>query len=147
MPPSSNAHARAPFGEPDPAIRAAERLVLASIGPRDGASPRTAQELPKLALVGAAIARAAQLAEADARARLAHLGLANTQAAGLLRPSRRELDALLDTLVDRNEAEDGRPLPPTTGARGFVWRLHPAPAPAGAAVAPDAAPSTDGATR
>ena len=139
MPPSSNAHARAPFGEPDPAIRAAERLVLASIGPREAAATPTAQELPTLALVGAAIARAARLAEADARARVAHLGLANTQAAGLLRPSRRELDALLD----RNAPDEGRPLPETAGTRGFVWRLHPAPAATGAAVAPLA----DGATR
>lgn len=143
MPPSSNAHARAPLGEPDPAIRAAEGLVLASIGPRDGDAPRPAQELPNLALVGAAIARAARLAEADARARVAHLGLANTQAAGLLRPSRRERDALLDTLVERNGPDEGRPLPPTTAARGFVWRLHPAPAPAGAAVAS----GSDGASR
>ena len=139
MPPSSNAHARAPFGEPDPAIRAAERLVIASIGPHEAAATPTAQELPTLALVGAAIARAARLAEADARARVAHLGLANTQAAGLLRPSRRELDALLD----RNAPDEGRPLPETAGTRGFVWRLHPAPVPAGAAVAPLA----DGATR
>jgi hypothetical protein len=143
MQPNAQPHARTPLGEPEPAVRAAERLVLASIGaPTESPTP-PAQEMPTLALVGAAIARAAHLAAADARARLPRLGLANTQAAGLLRASRRELDALLD----RNEAEEGRPLPATAGARGFVWRLHPAPAHAGAAVAPVPAPSTGGATR
>ncbi len=106
MQPNAQPHARTPLGEPEPAVRAAERLVLASIGaPTESPTP-PAQELPTLALVGAAIARAAHLAAADARA-----------------------------------------LPATAGARGFVWRLHPAPAHAGAAVAPVPAPSTGGATR
>jgi hypothetical protein len=113
----------------------AETLVLRAIGGQVGHSRATAQEVPTLDLVGAAIARAARLAAADHRARLPRLRLANTQAAGLLKATRRERDALLGDLTAANEPTDGRLLQPTDCPKGFVWRLHPAPAVAGAAVA------------
>jgi len=126
----------------------AERLVFRAIGGASRADRREAQELPRLDLVGAAIARAARLAAANDRARLPHLGLANTQAAGLLRATRSESAALLEGLAEDAKADEGRLIDPATvvaassdrPAPRFVWRLHPAPGTAG----PRLAPSTDG---
>jgi hypothetical protein len=123
----------------------AETLVLRAIGGPVGHSRATAQELPTLDLVGAAIARAARLAAADHRARLPRLKLANTQAAGLMKATRRELDALLSdlpsALLGTDEPSEGRLLPETARAGGFVWRLHPAPAEAGAGLAFEPTPT------
>ncbi|MCE2880801.1 MAG: hypothetical protein LW636_00385 [Planctomycetaceae bacterium] len=106
-------------------------LVHAAICGRNTPSCASAQELPQLDLVGAAIARAARLAAADHRARLPRLGLANTQAAGLLKADRREMDALFEDL----NQDEGRVIPATGATGGFVWRFHAAPAPVGAAIA------------
>lgn len=128
----------------------AERLVLRAIGGASRTDRREAQELPRLDLVGAAIARAARLAAANDRARLPHLGLANTQAAGLLRATRSESAALLQGLENGLDAgsdgDEGRLIDPATVASAasdrpaprFVWRLHPAPDTAGPRVAPSA---------
>ncbi|MFM7135118.1 MAG: hypothetical protein ACKO0W_12480 [Planctomycetota bacterium] len=126
----------------------AERLVFRAIGGASRADRHEAQELPRLDLVGAAIARAARLAAANDRARLPHLGLANTQAAGLLRATRSESAALLEGLAEDATADEGRLIDPATVVAAssdrptprFVWRLHPAPGTAG----PRLAPSTDG---
>lgn len=129
-------------------LSAADSLVLEALRGGGGRSRATAQEVPTLDLVGAAIARAARLAAADHRARMPRLRLANTQAAGLLKASRSEKDALLGDLIATQAPDEGRLLPPTDCPTGFVWRLHPAPAGTGAAVAlaaPSSAPLVDGA--
>ncbi len=128
----------------------AERLVfraisaISAVSPRSPRAPRVvgsvtdeAQELPTLDLVGAAIARAARLAAADDRARMPGLRLANTQAAGLLKVSRREMDALFTDL----NIDEGELLTPLEAAPSYVWRFHAAPiddfAHAGAGIACD----------
>lgn len=129
------------LGGPVAGTSEAEQLVRHTLARIPAAEGRPAQELPNLRLVGAAIARAARLAAAEARARTPRLDLAATQAAGLLQTKARELDAL----VARNEAEEGRPIAPTTD-RGFVWRLHPAPGATGPQVAPFPGEGMNGAT-
>lgn len=109
----------------------ATTLVRTAISAEAEPVRASAQDLPQLDLVGAAIARAARLAAADHRARLPRLGLANTQAAGLMKADRREMDALFE---DLNEGE-GRVIPATAESGGFVWRFHAAPAGAGAPIA------------
>ena len=139
----------------------ANNLVLRAIGVDDfrpaasriGDAADTAQELPTLDLIGAAIARAAQIAAAEDRARL-HLpsvrsaqvailasreAILASQAAGLLKPTAREMDALFADLASGeasgNDTDEGRLIPGTSGTKSVVWRLHPAPATAGAPVA------------
>ncbi|MDI9402772.1 MAG: hypothetical protein QM516_02765 [Limnohabitans sp.] len=130
----------------------AQRLVLHAIhaispcfeGVSAGPA-HTRQELPTLDLVGAAIARASRIAAARARAIAAgpsgaHLAtnLAQSQAAGLLNPSQREMNALFADLT----LDEGEPLLPTPSTGGRVWRLHRAPTEAGAALA--SSPASDG---
>ncbi len=127
---------------------AADSLVFRAIRPdREVAradSPER-QELPRLDLVGAAIARAARLAAAEDRAQRVHQLLRQSQAAGLLAP---RAEATSDLAQDAPEAstprqareahlfsellagtpDEGRVVLLTAAARGFVWRLHPAPA-------------------
>lgn len=130
-----------------------DRLVLRAIRGEERPSREEAQELPRLDLVGAAIARAARLAAADHRARVPHLGLANTQAAGLLRPTQGEKKALLDGL-EPSDGDEGRLIDPasipgsTPAASGprFVWRLHPAPEQAGPRLASSTTDTRSGAT-
>ena len=113
---------------------------------RRGDAAEAAQELPTLDLIGAAIARAARIAAAEDRARL-HLpsirasqaAILASQAAGLLKPTAREVDALFADLASGvasgEGAVEGRVVPGTSGTKSVVWRLHPAPAAAGAPVA------------
>lgn len=135
----------------------AQRLVLHAMHAVsscfEGVSARsshTRQELPTLDLVGAAIARASRIAAARARAAAvgqssAHptTNLAHTQAAGLLKPSLREMDALFADLA----AEEGEPLLPTPSTGGRVWRLHRAPSDSGAALASAASTEESNALR
>ncbi|MFM7261911.1 MAG: hypothetical protein ACKO3W_15070, partial [bacterium] len=58
-----------------------------------------------------------------------------SQAAGLLRPTVREMDALFADLAVGEYSGEGRLVPATSGTKSVVWRLHPAPATAGAPVA------------
>lgn len=137
---------------------AADSLVFRSISAERAAVPSAPQELPQLDLVGAAIARAARLAAAEARARRAYALVQRSQAAELLRAARDAAqrtrhgapsapqnallaasagceavaDAAPELPADQSE---GRVLPETAPVTGFVWRLHPAPADAGAAIA------------
>ena len=109
---------------------------------RPGDAADAAQELPTLDLIGAAIARAARIAAAEDRARL-HLpsirasqaAILASQAAGLLKPTAREMDALFADLASGRHSDEGRIVPGTSGTRSVVWRVHPAPATAGAPVA------------
>lgn len=89
------------------------------------------QELPTLDLVGAAIARAARIAAAEDRGRFHLPTILASQAAGLLKPTPRETNGLFADLPDG----EGRVVAGTSGAKQVVWRLHPAPTAAGAAVA------------
>jgi len=116
----------------------AQRLVFSVISGSAASRNHQAQELPSLTLVGAAIARSARLAASNDRARVAHLGVANTEAAGLLRPSQDEMNALFADL----NPDEGRIVPPTDRPTGFLWRFHPAPVEAGSRIASQA----DGAT-
>lgn len=115
-------------------VHDAQSLVLRAISAEHARSEPARHKLPDLGEVGAAIARASRLAAADHRARLPRLALAATQAAGLLEPDAAERAALFADLERANEPDDGLLLRPSA-ARGFVWRLHPAPAEAGAALA------------
>jgi hypothetical protein len=129
----------------------AERLVFRAISVVSPESTRSsqrapeAQDLPTIDLLGAAIARAARLAAANDRARMPDLRLANTQAAGLLNASRREMDALFTDLNN----DEGELLPPINATPSYVWRFHAAPmddvAPAGACIACDGHTATLGA--
>jgi hypothetical protein len=120
---------------------------------RPGDAADAAQELPTLDLIGAAIARAARIAAAEDRARL-HLpsirssqaailasraAILASQAAGLLKLTAREGDALFADLASGAASgegtDEGRLVPGTSGTKSVVWRLHPAPATAGAPVA------------
>lgn len=127
---------------------AADSLVFRAIRPDREAvradSPER-QELPRLDLVGAAIARAARLAAAEDRAQRVHHLLRHSQAAGLFAP-RAEATGDLDQAARGAETQrqareahmfsellagtpdEGRVVLLTAAARGFVWRLHPAPA-------------------
>jgi hypothetical protein len=66
-----------------------------------------------------------------------------SQAAELLRAARdaahnaagRASAPLFADLANCGGSDDGRVLPPTARSGGFVWRLHPAPAEAGAPIA------------
>jgi hypothetical protein len=129
-----------------PANTAASTLVLRAIDrdrepveARRGSRADDAQELPSLAgsldLVGAAIARAARIAAAEDRARLHFPTILASQAAGLLKPSPREMQALFADLGRGGEPGEGTLVPGTSGTKSVVWRLHPAPATAGAALA------------
>ncbi|MBI1303719.1 MAG: hypothetical protein GC172_08020 [Phycisphaera sp.] len=142
---------------------AADSLVFHAIRPdREARRAETAdrQELPRLDLVGAAIARAARLAAAEDRARRVHQILRNSQAAALLPPSARDAidEAATATVAETPRAareahmfsellagspDEGRVVLLTAAARGFVWRLHPAPAEA-ADLASEDAPRADG---
>lgn len=102
-------------------------------------SPRETQELPTLDLVGAAIARAARIAAAEDRGRFHLPTVLASQAAGLVRPTPREMNALFADLVN----DEGRITPGTSGSKQVVWRLHPAPVTAGAPVAPRTVESHD----
>jgi hypothetical protein len=128
---------------------AADSLVFHAIR-RDreasGAACDERQELPRLDLVGAAIARAARLAAAEDRAQRVHQFLWHSQASKLLvqtessdagnpdsaaqttetRPSGREAHLFSELLA--GNPDEGRVVLATAAARGFVWRLHPAPA-------------------
>jgi hypothetical protein len=129
---------------------AADSLVFRSISAERAAVPSAPQELPQLDLVGAAIARAARLAAAEARTRRAYASVQRSQAAELLRAARDAARATRNAALRANGPEfgpataalegaadpsEGRVLPHTGPATGFVWRLHPAPADAGAAIA------------
>ena len=129
---------------------AADSLVFRSISAERAAVPSAPQELPQLDLVGAAIARAARLAAAEARARRAYGLVQRSQAAELLRAARDAARATRNAAAGAAEAHvapapavlevpadqsEGRVLPETAPVTGFVWRLHPAPADAGAAIA------------
>jgi hypothetical protein len=92
---------------------------------------RDPQELPTLDLVGAAIARAARIAAAEDRGRFHLPTILASQAAGLLKPTVREMNGLFADLPNG----DGRVVAGTSGSKQVVWRLHPAPATTGAAVA------------
>ena len=127
---------------------AADSLVFRAIRPDREAvradSPER-QELPRLDLVGAAIARAARLAAAEDRAQRVHALLRQSQAARLVpssslesRDERSAADAyktqrgarggqLFSELL-AGTPDEGRVVPLSAAARGFVWRLHPAPA-------------------
>jgi len=113
---------------------------------RPGDAADAAQELPTLDLIGAAIARAARIAAAEDRARLhlpsiraSHAAILASQAAGLLKLTAREGDALFADLASGAASgegtDEGRLVPGTSGTKSVVWRLHPAPATAGAPVA------------
>jgi len=113
---------------------------------RPGDAADAAQELPTLDLIGAAIARAARIAAAEDRARLhlpsiraSHATILASQAAGLLKLTAREGDALFADLASGAASgegtDEGRLVPGTSGTKSVVWRLHPAPATAGAPVA------------
>jgi hypothetical protein len=129
---------------------AADSLVFRSISAERAAVPSTPQELPQLDLVGAAIARAARLAAAEARARRAYGSLHRSQAAELLRAARDAARSTRNAVLEGSEPQvapatgvlevptdpsEGRVLPETAPVTGYVWRLHPAPADAGAAIA------------
>ncbi len=101
--------------------------------------PREPQELPTLDLVGAAIARAARIAAAEDRGRFHLPTMLASQAAGLVRPTPREMNALFADLVN----DEGLVVPGTSGTKQVVWRLHPAPTTAGAPVASHAVESHD----
>ena len=111
-----------------------------------GADDLDRQDLPQLDLLGAAIARAARLAAAEDRARRALAFVQRTQAAELLRAARdaaraahsapqRARAPLFADLATPADSVDGRVIPATAHAGGFVWRFHAAPAGAGAAIA------------
>jgi len=122
----------------------ADASHLATTRPGDAAD--AAQELPTLDLIGAAIARAARIAAVEDRARLhlpsiraSHAAIHASQAARLLKPTAREMDALFADLASGVASgagiDEGRLVPGTSGAKSIVWRLHPAPVTAGAPVA------------
>ena len=129
---------------------AADSLVFRSISAERAAVPSAPQELPQLDLVGAAIARAARLAAAEARTRRAYASVHRSQAAELLRAARDAARATRNAALGAagpdfapptaglevpTDLSEGRVLPETAPVTGFVWRLHPAPADAGAAIA------------
>jgi hypothetical protein len=129
---------------------AADSLVFRSISAERAAVPSAPQELPQLDLVGAAIARAARLAAAEARARRGYASVQRSQAAELLRAARdaaratrnaarvaksQQVAPATTVLEVPADPSEGRVLPETAPVTGFVWRLHPAPADAGAAIA------------
>ena len=124
----------------------AESLVFRAISAERAPSRADRQELPSLDLVGAAIARAARLAAAEDRARRAHALIQHSQAAELLRaareaahsartPAPRAHDPLFADLAAQAADDEGPVIPASARARGFVWRLHPAPAEVGAPIA------------
>jgi hypothetical protein len=119
-------------------LRALDADRSADDAPR-GDRSGDAQELPSLRLsldlVGAAIARAARIAAAEDRARLHFPTILASQAAGLLKASPREMRALFADHDQAGDAGEGTLVPGTSGTKSVVWRLHPAPATAGAALA------------
>lgn len=125
---------------------AANSFVFRVISAERGPSRPDRQDLPSLDLVGAAIARAARLAAAEDRARRAYALLQRSQAAELLRaardaahasrtPAQRQHDPLFADLAASAASDEGCVIPATARSTGFVWRLHPAPADAGAPIA------------
>ncbi len=121
----------------------ADRFVFRAISARNNEVAPDAQELPTLDLVGAAIARASQLAAARARTELGRSlfarELSRSQAAGLLKSSADGYDACITNL---NE-DEGRVIAISgqghgaagSAGTGFVWRFHAAPDEAGARLA------------
>ena len=149
---------------------AARSLVFRAISAERAPSRADRQDLPSLDLVGAAIARAARLAAAEDRARTAYAILQRSQAAELLRaaraaahaarnsahaarnpthaarnPAARSHDPLFADLAAAAVTDEGAVIPASVQTTGFVWRLHPAPADAGAPIASDTVASRDGA--
>jgi hypothetical protein len=127
---------------------AADSLVFRAIRPdreEVRADSPERQELPRLDLLGAAIARAARLAAAEDRAQRVHHLLRRSQAAGLFAPhaeapgdldqtergaetQRQAREAHMFSELLAGTPDEGRVVLLTAAARGFVWRLHPAPA-------------------
>jgi len=124
----------------------ADCLVFRAISAERAPSRADRQEVPSLDLVGAAIARAARLAAAEDRARRACALVERSQAAELLRAARDAAHAAR-TLSPRAPApsfadlaagahpSEGRVIPETARATGFVWRFHAAPGDAGLPIA------------
>lgn len=124
----------------------ADLLVFRAISAERAPVRAGRQEVPSLDLVGAAIARAARLAAAEDRARRAYALMQRSQAAELLRAARDAAHAariasprppapsFADLAADASSAE-GRVIPETARASGFVWRFHAAPGDAGLPIA------------